>query len=58
MDQKAKHQSMNSNMEENWDANQEVYETPNKGTILEPRDLLDSNIFSLTRLDFHYFFMN
>jgi hypothetical protein len=58
MDQKAKPQNMNSNMEENWDADQEVYETPNKGIILEPRDLLDSNIFSLTRLDFHYFSMN
>jgi hypothetical protein len=58
MDQNAKHQNMNSRMEENWDADQEVYETSNKGTILEPRDLLDSNIFSFIMLDFHYFFVN
>ncbi len=39
MDQKAKCQNMNSNLEENWDVNQKIYETPNKGTILEPRNL-------------------
>lgn len=39
MDQEAMHQNMNSNMEENWDVDQEVYETLNKGTILEPRNL-------------------
>ncbi len=30
---------MNSNLEENWDANCEVYETPNKGIVLEPKIL-------------------
>jgi hypothetical protein len=30
---------MNSNLEENQNANCEVYETPNKGTILEPKSL-------------------
>jgi hypothetical protein len=39
MDQEAMHQNMNSNMEENWDVDQEMYETLNKGTILEPRNL-------------------
>jgi hypothetical protein len=32
-------QNLNSNLEKNWDVNQEVYETPNMGTILEPRNL-------------------
>jgi hypothetical protein len=36
MDQEAKEQNMHFDMEENRDANQEVYETPNMGTILEP----------------------
>jgi len=39
MDQKAKRQNMNSDFTENWDAKQEMYETPNKGIILEPRSL-------------------
>jgi hypothetical protein len=30
---------MNSKLKENWDAKQQVYETPNKGTILKPRNL-------------------
>jgi hypothetical protein len=30
---------MNSNLEENWDANCEVYQTSNKGTVLEPKSL-------------------
>ncbi len=30
---------MNSNLEQNWDVDQEVYETPNRGTILEPISL-------------------
>jgi hypothetical protein len=37
MDQEARHQNMKSNLEGNQDANQEVYETPNMGAILEPR---------------------
>jgi hypothetical protein len=39
MDQKAKCQNMNSNFEENRDVDPKIYETPNKGTILEPRSL-------------------
>jgi hypothetical protein len=39
MDQEAMHQNMNSNLEKNWDVNQEVYETPNMGIVLEPRSL-------------------
>jgi hypothetical protein len=34
MDWKAKHQNMNSNLVENQDVDQKVYDTPNKGTIL------------------------
>jgi hypothetical protein len=30
---------MNLNFEENWNVEQELYETSNKGTILEPRSL-------------------
>ncbi len=30
---------MNSNLKENWDANQEVYETLNRDIILEPKSL-------------------
>ncbi len=30
---------MNSNLEENRDANCEMSQTPNKGTILEPKSL-------------------
>jgi hypothetical protein len=39
MDQESKHQNMNSNLKENQNAKQEVYETPNKGIVLEPRSL-------------------
>jgi hypothetical protein len=39
MDQEAKQQNMNSNLEENQDANHEMYETLNMGTILEPISL-------------------
>ncbi len=39
MDQKVKCQNMNSNLKEIRDAKQEVYETPNKGIVLEPRSL-------------------
>jgi hypothetical protein len=39
MDQEANQQNMNSNLEKNWDANQEMYETPNMGMILEPISL-------------------
>jgi hypothetical protein len=38
MDQEAMRQNMNSKLKENQDAKQ-VYETPNKGTILKPRNL-------------------
>lgn len=34
---------MHSDMEENWDAYQEVYKTPNMGTNLEPRSLRQKN---------------
>jgi hypothetical protein len=30
---------MNSNLEKNWDVDQEVYETLNTSTILKPRNL-------------------
>jgi hypothetical protein len=30
---------MNSNLEENWDVDQKVYETLNRDTILEPISL-------------------
>ncbi len=33
------HQNMNSNLEENQDVDQEVYETPNMGIVLEPGSL-------------------
>jgi hypothetical protein len=39
MDQEAKQQYMNSNLEENQDGNCKVYETLNMGTILEPISL-------------------
>jgi hypothetical protein len=39
MDQKAKQQNMNSNLEQNRDAKQELYETPNVDIVLEPRNL-------------------
>jgi hypothetical protein len=39
MDQEAQHQNMNSNLEENQDVEQEVYETLNMGIILEPKPL-------------------
>jgi hypothetical protein len=39
MDQKAKWQNMNLDLEENRDVKQELYETSNKGTILELRRL-------------------
>jgi len=38
MDQEAMRQNMNSKLKENQDAKQ-VYETPNKGRILKPRNL-------------------
>ncbi len=39
MDKKAKQTNMNLDLEENQDVEQELYETSNKGTILEPRSL-------------------
>ncbi len=30
---------MNSNFEKNWDAKEEMYETLNRGIILEPKSL-------------------
>ncbi len=32
-------QNMNSNLEKNRDVNQEVYETPSRGIVLEPKSL-------------------
>ncbi len=32
-------QNMNSNLEKNQDVNQEVYETPIRGIVLEPKSL-------------------
>jgi hypothetical protein len=39
MDKKAKQTNMNLDLEENQDVEQELYETSNKGTILEPKSL-------------------
>ncbi len=39
MDWEARQQDMNSKLEKNQDADQEVYETSNMGTILEPKNL-------------------
>jgi len=39
MDPEVKHQNMNLDLEKNQDAEQEMYETSNRGTILEPRNL-------------------
>jgi hypothetical protein len=39
MDQEAKRQNKNSDFKENRHAKQEVYETPNKGIVLEPKSL-------------------
>jgi hypothetical protein len=39
MNQEARRQDMNSNLEKNQDVDQEVHETSNMGTILEPKNL-------------------
>ncbi len=39
MDPKVKQQNMNLDLEKNQDAKQKLYETSNRGTILEPRNL-------------------
>jgi hypothetical protein len=39
VDQEAKQQNMNSNLEQNQDAKQELYEMPNMGIVLELRNL-------------------
>ncbi len=39
MDQKGMCKNMNSNLEENWDVDQEVYETLNRGIVLELKSL-------------------
>ncbi len=39
MDQKARCQNMNSNLEKNQDANHKMYETLNMGIVLEPISL-------------------
>jgi len=39
MDPKVKQQNMNLNHEKNQDVDQELYETSNRGTVLEPRSL-------------------
>jgi hypothetical protein len=39
MDQEAKRQNMNLDLKKYRNAKQKVYETPNKGIILEPKSL-------------------
>lgn len=39
MDQEARRQNMNLNFEKNCDAKQEMYETLNRGIVLEPKSL-------------------
>jgi hypothetical protein len=40
MDQEAMRENMHFDMEENRDANYDVYETPNMGIDLEPNNLI------------------
>jgi hypothetical protein len=48
MDQEAKQQNMNSNLEHNQDAEQKLYEMPNMGIILEPRIFLNRRMTHMT----------
>jgi hypothetical protein len=39
MDQEGTCKNMNSNLEKNWDVDQEMYETASRGIVLEPKIL-------------------